>query len=38
SIGIACYPDDSEDAEDIINKADQALYESKRKGKNTVTH
>jgi len=38
SIGIACYPDDSEDSEDIINKADQALYESKRKGKNTVTY
>lgn len=38
SIGVACYPDDSEDSEDIINKADQALYESKHKGKNTVTH
>jgi diguanylate cyclase (GGDEF)-like protein len=38
SIGVACYPDDSEDSGDIINKADQALYESKRKGRNTVTH
>ena len=38
SIGVACYPDDSEDSEDIINKADQALYESKRKGRNIVTH
>jgi diguanylate cyclase (GGDEF)-like protein len=38
SIGVACYPDDSEDSTDIINKADQALYESKRKGRNRVTH
>jgi diguanylate cyclase (GGDEF)-like protein len=38
SIGIACYPTDSDDSEDIINKADQALYESKRKGRNLVSH
>lgn len=38
SIGISCYPDDSGDSEDIINRADQALYESKRKGRNTVSH
>jgi diguanylate cyclase (GGDEF)-like protein len=37
SIGIACYPEDSEDSEEIINRADQALYESKRNGRNTVT-
>jgi diguanylate cyclase (GGDEF)-like protein len=38
SIGVACYPGDSENSEDIISSADQALYESKRNGRNTVTH
>jgi diguanylate cyclase (GGDEF)-like protein len=38
SIGISCFPDDSGDSEDIINRADQALYESKRKGRNTVSY
>ena len=37
SVGIACYPDDSEDSEEIIKMADKALYESKHKGKNTIT-
>lgn len=38
SIGISCFPDDSGDSEDIIDRADQALYESKRKGRNTVSY
>jgi diguanylate cyclase (GGDEF)-like protein len=34
SVGAATYPDDSEDSEDLIGKADQALYHSKRSGRN----
>lgn len=37
SIGIACYPADSEKTEEIIKIADKALYESKHRGKNTIT-
>ena len=35
SIGIALYPDDGEDAEELIKHADIAMYEAKRTGKNT---
>jgi len=38
SIGISCFPDDCGDSDEIINRADQALYESKRKGRNTVSY
>lgn len=34
SIGVAFYPDDAEDAESLIARADNALYEAKRLGKN----
>jgi two-component system, cell cycle response regulator len=34
SIGISTYPTDGEEIEALIKKADIALYESKRKGKN----
>jgi two-component system, cell cycle response regulator len=34
SIGVAFYPDDAEDAESLIARADNALYEAKRSGKN----
>jgi len=37
SIGLACFPVDSGDIEDITQKADKALYASKRKGRNAVT-
>ena len=37
SIGLAIYPHQSESAEDLINKADLAMYESKTKGKNQLT-
>lgn len=37
SIGIAMYPEHTDDCEDLISKADQALYESKRKGRNNVS-
>jgi diguanylate cyclase (GGDEF)-like protein len=32
SIGISVYPDDGEDAETLIDRADAAMYEAKRQG------
>ena len=32
SLGIALYPDDGEDAQTLINRADAAMYRSKRRG------
>ena len=37
SIGITIYPVHSEGISDLINKADQALYFSKQKGRNLIT-
>jgi len=34
SIGIALYPDDAEGAETLLNKADEAMYVVKKRGKN----
>lgn len=34
SIGIALYPDDDTDAQSLIQKADQAMYEVKSSGRN----
>lgn len=34
SIGIALYPADTEDSKGLIERADRAMYESKRMGKN----
>ena len=36
SIGIALHPHDAKSVEDLIEKADQALYRAKRDGKNRV--
>lgn len=36
SIGVASYPDHIEDTELLIEKADEALYEAKRTGRNKV--
>lgn len=34
SIGASYYPEDGLDFRTLLDKADQALYEAKRKGKN----
>jgi len=36
SIGIACFPQDSDIKEELIAKADNALYKAKETGKNKV--
>ena len=37
SIGIACFPDHGADFESVLKQADEALYVSKKKGKNRFT-
>lgn len=37
SIGIALWPQDGDSASDVIQRADEALYESKQTGRNRVT-
>lgn len=36
SIGVACYPQDCRSDEELIIKADTALYQAKQKGRNMV--
>ena len=38
SMGIVNYPDGSEDVQDLIVKADIAMFEAKKAGKNRVTN
>ena len=38
SIGVACFPDDATTAEDLLQKADDALYVSKERGRNCVSY
>jgi len=36
SIGISCFPSDAKDSNTLIDKADTALYEAKRSGRDRV--
>lgn len=35
SIGISLFPDDAQDAENLVKQADEAMYNAKHSGKNT---
>ncbi|PZR20181.1 MAG: sensor domain-containing diguanylate cyclase, partial [Azospira oryzae] len=35
SAGLAFYPEDGEDAQTLLRRADEAMYEAKRAGRNT---
>jgi diguanylate cyclase (GGDEF)-like protein/PAS domain S-box-containing protein len=38
SIGISIFPDNAQDAEELMQEADSAMYAAKREGKNRVMH
>ncbi len=38
SIGIALYPSDAKNVNDLLKKADQAMYSAKNGGKNTLNY
>jgi diguanylate cyclase (GGDEF)-like protein len=38
SIGIALYPEDGLDINTLLQKADVALYQAKKSGRNTYQH
>lgn len=38
SVGIATYPYDGETVNELISAADRAMYKSKNKGKNMISH
>lgn len=38
SVGISLYPDDAESAEELIRKADQAMYAAKNNGKDQFSY
>ena len=36
SIGLACFPRDGRDGQSLLDRADQALYDGKRAGRDAV--
>lgn len=38
SIGVACYPADAVEIDELQNKADLSLYEAKKLGRNRVVY
>jgi diguanylate cyclase (GGDEF)-like protein len=36
SIGIACFPQDTKNMDELMKLADDALYKAKREGKNRI--
>ena len=36
SIGVVTFPDDGEDADNLLRNAEAAMYEAKRQGRNTI--
>jgi PleD family two-component response regulator len=36
TLGVAAYPDDAKTRDDLIGKADKAMYEGKMSGRNKV--
>jgi diguanylate cyclase (GGDEF)-like protein len=36
SFGVSCFPQPAQDAEQLLNQADQAMYQAKKGGRNTV--
>ena len=36
SLGVACFPDDGDDAKDVVERADESLYQAKKLGRNRV--
>lgn len=38
SIGVSVYPDDGESGEELLDKADSAMYHAKKAGRNTYSY